>query len=105
MKKKYYDTTQNVKQKARAKRLAERNQALVLGAKAKPCTDCGGTYPFFVMDLDHLDGKKFSLGRAGCRSVENVKVEIAKCQPVCANCHRVRTYNRAHVDQRQSQQT
>lgn len=62
-----------------------------------PCMDCGNRYPYYVMDFDHREGEKKSndinflsnTGRIGA-----VKVEIAKCDLVCANCHRVRTHNR-----------
>lgn len=70
---------------------------IVREAKAKPCADCGVEYPYYVMDLDHLGDKEFSLSspRARAGSVERLKTEIAKCDVVCANCHRARTHNRA----------
>jgi hypothetical protein len=49
------------------------------------------------MDFDHLeDNKEFDVGNS-VRDLPNVKKvmeEIAKCDLVCACCHRVRTYNR-----------
>lgn len=65
--------------------------------EAKPCADCGIKYPSYVMDFDHLDGfeKEFNIGSASQRyTLEKVKIEIEKCEVVCANCHRIRTYNR-----------
>jgi hypothetical protein len=64
-----------------------------------PCTDCGNVYPFFVMQWDHLpefeklgeiSGKMRNHGRA------KILAEVAKCELVCANCHAIRTYKRAH---------
>jgi len=69
----------------------------IVAAKSKPCADCGKKYPYYVMDLDHLDGyqKKFTISEMGRRSgLRKVLVEIAKCEAVCANCHRVRTWTR-----------
>ena len=47
------------------------------------------------MDLDHLPEheKSFGLSRAFFHpySAAVVLAEIAKCQAVCANCHRIRT--------------
>lgn len=62
-----------------------------------PCTDCGVYYPYYVMDFDHLEDKKWgvnflmSTGRIGA-----LKLEIKKCEIVCANCHRKRTHIRSH---------
>lgn len=61
-----------------------------------PCSDCGNKFPYYVMDFDHVRGKKrgniseifFTLGRL------KLEEEIKKCDVVCANCHRIRTFNR-----------
>lgn len=51
------------------------------------------------MDLDHVRGvKEFKVSEAvhhayGIR-MERLMAEIAKCEVVCANCHRVRTQRR-----------
>lgn len=66
-------------------------------AKSVPCTDCGISYPYYVMDFDHVRGSKVgNIGRMvadGQRT--KVFLEIEKCDVVCANCHRERTYVRA----------
>jgi hypothetical protein len=68
-------------------------------AKARPCSDCGQRYPPFVMDFDHVEPetKRFTIGRDGWNriwSLIDIRREIAKCEIVCANCHRIRTHNR-----------
>lgn len=68
------------------------------GVRRVPCTDCGGEFPPYVMDFDHKGdaGKDFwILQRAGAVSRERLMNEIAKCDVVCANCHRARTHARA----------
>lgn len=63
--------------------------------KSKPCTDCKETYHPCQMDFDHVRGEKeFEIGQAACLSRERVEQEIQKCELVCANCHRLRTYKR-----------
>ena len=64
--------------------------------KDKPCMDCGRKFPRWCMDFDHRPGeqKEFYLGRAKCISLEKRQEEIAKCDLVCACCHRTRTRNR-----------
>jgi hypothetical protein len=64
-----------------------------------PCVDCGKFYAYYVMEFDHVRGVKLgnlaSPGRWGCSSLEKLIAEIEKCEVVCANCHRVRTHQRA----------
>jgi len=61
-----------------------------------PCHDCKRRFPHFVMDFDHVRGeKKFTIGKGTAKySIEQLKTEVAKCDLVCANCHRIRTYTR-----------
>lgn len=75
-------------------RRRERLRQLINEVKAKPCADCGVSYPFYVMDFDHREGKSFSISQAWrARSWGEILKEIEKCEVVCANCHRERTYN------------
>jgi len=60
-----------------------------------PCADCKINYPYWIMDFDHLENKSDSisnLSRIG--NINTVLKEIAKCDVVCSNCHRDRTYKR-----------
>ncbi len=79
-------------------KIRKRSRDLIEAAKAKPCADCGKVYPSYVMDFDHLPGfeKRFELGRAvrGTYSIKSIEEEIAKCEVVCANCHRERTFGK-----------
>lgn len=64
----------------------------------KPCADCGKTFHHAAMDFDHIeDNKEHNVSHmmAGF-SIEKIEQEIAKCELVCACCHRVRTWNRKH---------
>ena len=66
--------------------------------KGRPCMDCGGTFPPVVMDFDHRDGvtKMGNIGNLIKRwSWARLLTEIAKCDLICANCHRIRTAGRA----------
>jgi hypothetical protein len=63
-----------------------------------PCTDCGETFPAFVMHWDHLPGfdKAGDIGTMLAHvSREAILKEIKKCELVCANCHVIRTVMRA----------
>lgn len=65
--------------------------------RSQPCADCGGRFAQCAMDFDHRDpGAKTMrvpamVGRAGIR---RILAEAAKCDIVCANCHRLRTFVR-----------
>lgn len=82
----------------KAKKNTARYAKEITKLKAQPCTDCKQSYPYYVMDFDHVTGEKFanvsSLQAAG--QLKKAKEEIGKCELVCANCHRIRTYKRAH---------
>lgn len=61
------------------------------------CMDCGHEYPHFVMDFDHRpdEEKLFEISKAAkSRSLEEIQSEMKKCDLVCANCHRFRTWYR-----------
>jgi hypothetical protein len=65
--------------------------------KDVPCKDCGVKYPPPVMEFDHINrDKEFTISRrVSSTSVERLLAEVAKCEVVCANCHRMRTFRRA----------
>jgi hypothetical protein len=63
-----------------------------------PCKDCNKFYIAIVMDFDHRLGeiKKFNVAYmvGKHKNREDIEAEIAKCDIVCSNCHRIRTFNR-----------
>jgi len=66
--------------------------------KNVPCADCGHSYPPYVMDFDHVRGeKKYNVTSMKGRSASKRAIleEVAKCEVVCANCHRIRTWNKS----------
>jgi len=68
--------------------------------RQQPCADCGGAYPSCVMEFDHRvpSQKLYLVSRMPGRvKLETLMAEVAKCDVVCANCHRVRTYLRRQV--------
>lgn len=59
-----------------------------------PCVDCGEADPI-VLEFDHRDRgqKAFNIGDAQRGvSIAALKLEIAKCDVRCANCHRRKTF-------------
>src|SRR5574343_932184 len=74
----------------------QRMRAFVASLKTGPCVDCGQTFPPCAMDFDHVRGAKV-LGVANLvalGSKDRILAEIAKCDLVCACCHRIRTHGR-----------
>lgn len=61
------------------------------------CADCGYKVDPVALDFDHLPGteKKHRLATMAAGSTRaKIDAEIAKCEVVCANCHRIRTARR-----------
>lgn len=62
-----------------------------------PCMDCDIQYPSYVMDFDHVRGVKLgniSAQLSNFSTFEKLLEEIDKCDIVCSNCHRHRTWMR-----------
>lgn len=65
------------------------------------CADCKNKYPHYMLEFDHLPGSKKVdnvyrvLKKYG---IESAWQEVAKCEVVCANCHKRRTYEREQID-------
>lgn len=63
--------------------------------KDKPCTDCHEKYPYYVMQWDHVRGRKlYEPSKMVRRHVPRRRIlaELKKCELVCANCHAKRTH-------------
>lgn len=88
------------KRKAYFKERTAKNIKELNKLKDVTCHDCGKTFPHYVLEFDHVPErgkKKFNLTR--CAYVGTLKSpefleELAKCDVVCANCHKIRTYKR-----------
>lgn len=59
------------------------------------CADCGYKAHHVALDFDHITPDK-KLNVCNAKSIEQAKSEIQKCEVVCSNCHRIRTYNRLY---------
>lgn len=93
VRKHYRENKQYYKDKSR--KLNKELTQLVRDIKKVPCMDCGIEYPYYVMDFDHRDPST-KIDNVGSLIQNNSKrkllEEIAKCDVVCSNCHRERTY-------------
>jgi transposase len=81
----------------RQKQSRHRNIAFIREQKqGKRCVDCREDYPYWMLEFDHLPGheKLFTIGgrRARDFTIQQLIDEIAKCDIVCSNCHKSRTY-------------
>jgi hypothetical protein len=92
-----YERTRGTRVPARMWERGRHDWLLTLKA-GRPCTDCGRIFPPEVMQWDHVPGAP-KLGNISTdlrgRSREQILAEIAKCELVCANCHAIRTFERA----------
>ena len=74
----------------------QRNKDFIINYKeSHPCHDCGNYFPHYVMEFDHRNPKKKKFGlslQCVARKLELIKKEISKCDLVCANCHKSRSF-------------
>lgn len=65
--------------------------SIIEDAKSGPCTSCGGRFPACAMDLHHRDPESKATPRGGLLTLGTaaLRAEIAKCDLLCANCHRI----------------
>ena len=64
------------------------------------CIDCGYNVSSEALEYDHVSKDKvFEISYAVAHGfkISRIMEEIAKCELVCANCHRVRTAKRRQV--------
>ncbi len=80
-----------------SQKISKRNKSWVINyKKCNFCIDCNLS-DWVVMDFDHVRGiKKANISTMvrQAYSIETIKEEVAKCDLVCANCHRKRTAKR-----------
>lgn len=74
-----------------------KKRQLIQEFKKVPCADCGQSFPPYCMDFDHRDPsqKSFTIARVCAYGRAKLLAEIAKCDVVCAVCHRIRTHDRS----------
>ena len=81
-----------------AERYKER-RLFIDACKSRPCSDCNNEYPPYVMQFDHIRGRKsFQISTGTSCNLDRLKKEIEKCDVVCSNCHCTRTWKRRHVN-------
>jgi hypothetical protein len=79
---------------------ARLRQEFLRWLKAVPCADCRRGFPHYVMEFDHARGKKrYNISAMNWHSLPSIQREAAKCDVVCANCHKARTWKRHNPQQ------
>lgn len=78
-----------------AKRSAARHRAAVSELKMRMgCSRCGYAEHPAALDFDHTDGKTTDVGKLRSMKAVLAEIERHKCVVLCANCHRVKTWER-----------
>jgi hypothetical protein len=63
------------------------------------CFDCKVKYPHYILEFDHRPGvKKVDIVYRVLKKFgrDAAWKEVRKCDVVCSNCHKARTYMREH---------
>lgn len=79
-------------------RAHETKRQLLLDARIGGCLVCGEKHPA-CLDFHHRDGKTDKLGDIGTMrhfGIKRLNAEIAKCDVLCANCHRKHHWQERH---------
>lgn len=68
----------------------QRNIDIINNFRNNPCMACGLQYDIYNMQIDHIDPttKLYDICQLKSCKVERLLVELAKCQVLCALCHR-----------------
>jgi hypothetical protein len=59
--------------------------------KLYKCVNCSNN-DHRVLEFDHLQDKKFNIANGKSYSLDKMKKEMNKCQVLCVNCHRIKTW-------------
>jgi hypothetical protein len=96
------DSKVNVSKKIRKEHGTEL-EAIQAYKERMGCIDCANEYPHYVLEFDHLpEFKKFGQVSHVLKKYGPDKAweEIAKCDVVCSNCHKLRTNERIFAKER-----
>lgn len=91
------DQIEDLRSRLRGMGRPQRRGTVAEWKREQGCMDCGLTgAPAEVYDLDHLpEFEKYkNVSQMMYAGLDRLVAEIAKCEVVCANCHRVRTAGR-----------
>ncbi len=93
--KKYKDKSKQ-KMKDNMYRYLIKRRKFINQFKNRPCMDCLGWFEPCQLDFDHRPDelKCFSISAPRIKKLSEFYKEMKKCDLVCANCHRLRTYRR-----------
>lgn len=90
-------TAEQMRGRRKFRRLWTEQIAVLRDLRSAPCADCGDSFPWYVMEFDHrqpADKVRNLPLMAGRVTTARLMAEVEKCDIVCCNCHRVRTYRR-----------
>lgn len=78
------------------KALRKKREEYLVSVLSGGCIDCGNR-DIRVLEFDHLRDKVMNVTQmlVDGYSIESMAKEIEKCEIVCANCHKIRTQQRA----------
>lgn len=98
MKTYWHENKEVLQQKAKDRNEKQREPARILVQailETTPCVDCG-IDDWRVLEFDHVRGEKWrNICDIMLYPLDIIEAEIDKCDVVCANCHKIRTFKRA----------
>lgn len=76
------------------KRNQDRRDKIAQYKLERGCSKCGYKDHHAALDFNHLDPstKLFNIGPCASKPWHLIEAEMAKCEILCSNCHRIYTY-------------
>ena len=97
LKKKPLNQLNSNQHRHRARKIEEIYNNLIIPIKNNPCSKCNKIFHYKEIDFNHIKGVKTDDVSSLIMKLKPISIileEIAKCELVCANCHRLFTFNK-----------
>lgn len=101
----YQEASRKAIQVCNERKAKERRSILDEIKLAQGCQECGYKKHPAALDFDHINPseKEFTIGTSYTSvSIKRLLDEVAKCQVLCANCHRIKSFHQ--VQERKAKQ-
>lgn len=94
----YNEANKETKHKRERQRYVDSRTKVDAIKLAVGCKECGYNAHPSALEFNHIDPstKLYTISQAMKRPWSDIEAEIAKCEVLCANCHRIHTVTNKH---------
>ena len=92
------DQEQKISASEKRKRRAAVTRLIREFKTGKLCAGCDKPFAHYLLEFDHIHGvKRFNISQSRHLPIAVVLAEMAKCQLLCALCHKTKNWVEAHT--------